>query len=203
MAAIPADAKRPADHQQSTQERVMVEAKQDELLADLPDSVTPPHELFVAQLNEIMMLQADLEDLIPKNVYEDEPTDHLVLLAKERDLTFELPSPPDGKLTLDRLGEIAREIGVSDEGSKPVLVARIQDANTRAIVIEALIEDDETVDTRDRAQIMAIFKLAAAVDELFRTQIASDRTEYDTWSRGKKHQHFFALLTRYAAAAGN
>lgn len=201
MPTIPPGAKKPTDKIDAARAQYSEDAERDALLTGLPASLTAPDQLFIAQRNELMDLFLEFEEMFPQVDYTDVPTEQLLLDANSRGIEIELPAKMSANADLV---EEARARDLDTEGTKPNLILRIHEHDVREAVLAALVNDDQNLDTaNDRDRLRAIMKLAAQIDEVFRTSIATDIDEYNAWSRGKGYEVMIALLTRYAAAAKN
>jgi hypothetical protein len=201
MPTIPAGAKQPTDKIDAARAQYSDDADRDQLLEGLPESLTASNQLFIAQRNQIMDLFLEFEEMFPQVDYSEVATDQLLLDANSRGLEIEMPARMSGNADLVEEAK-AREL--DHEGTKPALITRIHEHDVRKEVLEALIDDDQNLDTaNDRERLRTIMKLSERIDDVFRTSIATNREEYDAWSRGKGYDVLIALLTKYAAAAKN
>lgn len=210
MPEIPDGAKTPTDHLPTAAQLDEAEKESEELLADLPSVVRPPHRLRLRQRNKALDLMLNLtsvRELMSNEVdYSDVSTDDLILQAKERGLDANVtPAPAGESLTVGELKTALAEAGQPDDGVKAELVERYDEWQRRAAIIELLHEDDDTIDPeKDRESLKMLFDTAADIDEWVESDLVEekDRPVYSEWAEGKGYLVFFALLSRYAKFSG-
>lgn len=196
--------RQPEDHLPTRAKRMEAELESDELLADLPESVRPPHRLRIRQQNSAIALAFRMEEMYEQTAkapLEKQSVEELTALAAKRGLEHAADATHEDLVALltpadyETMGKPHLEALVAERGLEAPSKAKKED-------LVALLEENDPNFEYDMKDYLELMRFAEEIDDWAEENIARDREEYAKWAEGKKHDVFFALLTRYASALG-